>query len=302
MQRISFRDEITKNRRSSLLLAVLVSAILFVLVFVLVYILVPGYIILALPLSLGLIVLYAYASYQFGDTVVLSATRARPAEDRDYQYLRDTVEGLSLAAGILPPKVYVMETEEINTFATGRNPEHASIVVTTGLMRKLDRQELEGVLAHEVSHIRNRDSLFMTLVAVLVGLAAILSHVILRSFWYGGVRRGRRERRGGSGIVMLVLVVGFILAIFAPIIVRLVQFAVSRRREYLADASGVELTRYPEGLASALEKIMRTNQGKLDVSEAVSHLFVTDPKHSPLDSLFATHPPLKERIKRLRSM
>jgi heat shock protein HtpX len=301
MQRISFRDEIAKNRRSSLLLAVLVSAILFALVFILVYILIPGYIILALPLSLSLIVLYAYASYQFGDTVVLSATRAKPAEDRDYQYLRDTVEGLSLAAGIPPPKVYVMETEEINTFATGRDPEHASIVVTTGLMRNLDRQELEGVLAHEVSHIRNRDSLFMTLVAVLVGLAAILSHIILRSFWYSGVRRGRRERRGG-GIAMLVLVVGFILAIFAPIIVRLVQFAVSRRREYLADASGVELTRYPEGLASALEKIMRTNQGKLDISEAVSHLFITDPKHSQLDSLFATHPPIKERIKRLRSM
>lgn len=301
MQRISFRDEIAKNKRSSLLLVVLVSVILFALVFILVYILVPGYIMLALPVSVGLIGLYAYAAYRFGDAVVLSSTRARPAEGRAYQYLRDTVEGLSLAAGIPPPKVYVLETEEINAFATGRDPDHASLVVTKGLLGKLNRQELEGVIAHEVAHIRNRDSLFMTLVAVLVGLAAILSHVILRTFWYGGVRRDRRERRGG-GITALVLVVGFILAIFAPIIVRLVQFAVSRRREYLADASGVELTRYPEGLASALEKIMTTNQGKLDVSEAVSHLFVTDPKHSPLDSLFATHPPLKERIRRLRTM
>jgi heat shock protein HtpX len=301
MQRISFRDEIARNKRSSLLLAVLVSVILFALVFILVYILVPGASMIALPAALGLIVLYAYASYRFGDAVVLASTHVRPAEGRAYQYLRDTVEGLSLAAGIPAPKVYVLETEEINAFATGRDPDHASLVVTRGLLGKLNRQEVEGVIAHEVAHIRNRDSLFMTLVAVLVGLAAILSHVILRTFWYGGVRRDRRERRGG-GITALVLVVGFILAIFAPIIVRLVQFAVSRRREYLADASGVELTRYPEGLASALEKIMMTNQGKLDVSEAVSHLFISDPTHSSLDSLFATHPPLKERIRRLRTM
>jgi heat shock protein HtpX len=301
MQRISFRDEIARNKRSSLLLAVLVSVILFALVFILVYILVPGASMIALPAALGLIVLYAYASYRFGDAVVLASTHVRPAEGRAYQYLRDTVEGLSLAAGIPAPTVYVLETEEINAFATGRDPDHASLVVTRGLLGKLNRQEVEGVIAHEVAHIRNRDSLFMTLVAVLVGLAAILSHVILRTFWYGGVRRDRRERRGG-GITALVLVVGFILAIFAPIIVRLVQFAVSRRREYLADASGVELTRYPEGLASALEKIMMTNQGKLDVSEAVSHLFISDPTHSSLDSLFATHPPLKERIRRLRTM
>jgi heat shock protein HtpX len=301
MQRISFRDEIARNKRSSLLLAVLVSVILFALVFILVYILVPGASMIALPAALGLIVLYAYASYRFGDAVVLASTHVRPAEGRAYQYLRDTVEGLSLAAGIPAPTVYVLETEEINAFATGRDPDHASLVVTRGLLGKLNRQEVEGVIAHEVAHIRNRDSLFMTLVAVLVGLAAILSHVILRTFWYGGVRRDRRERRGG-GITALVLVVGFILSIFAPIIVRLVQFAVSRRREYLADASGVELTRYPEGLASALEKIMMTNQGKLDVSEAVSHLFISDPTHSSLDSLFATHPPLKERIRRLRTM
>ncbi len=301
MQRISFRDEIARNQRSSLLLAVLVSVILFALVYILVFILVPGYLLIALPVAVGLIVLYAYTSYQFGDAVVLASTRAQPAEGRAYQYLRDTVEGLSLAAGIPAPKVYVLETGEINAFATGRDPDHASLVVTRGLLARLNRQEVEGVVAHEIAHIRNRDSLFMTLVAVLVGLAAILSHVILRTFWYGGGRRDRRDRRGG-GVMALVLVVGFLLALVAPIIVRLVQFAVSRRREYLADASGVELTRYPEGLASALEKIMVTNQGKLDVSEAVSHLFLTDPQHSPLDSLFATHPPIKERIRRLRTM
>jgi len=160
---------------------------------------------------------------------------------------------------------------------------------------------LEGVVAHEMSHIRNRDILFMTLVAVLVGLAAIVSHLILRSFRYGGVRRGDRGKRGG-GLEVAVLAAGFILAIFAPIVVRLVQFAVSRRREFLADSSAVEITRYPDGLASALEKIMKKNQGKMDVSEAVSHLFFVDPKHSALDALYATHPPMEERIRRLRAM
>jgi len=195
----------------------------------------------------------------------------------------------------------VIESEEMNAFATGRDPEHASVAVTTGLIKGTNRLELEGVVAHEMSHIRNRDILFMTLVAVLVGLAAIVSHLILRSFRYGGVRRGDRGKRGG-GLEVAVLAAGFILAIFAPIVVRLVQFAVSRRREFLADSSAVEITRYPDGLASALEKIMKKNQGKMDVSEAVSHLFFVDPKHSALDALYATHPPMEERIRRLRAM
>ena len=301
MARISFHDEIARNKRSSLLLVVLVSAILFALIYVLVFILAPEFILLALPLSLGLIVIYSYSSYSHGDSVILSATNARPAEGREYQYLRDTVEGLSIAAGIPAPKVYVIESEEMNAFATGRDPEHASVAVTTGLIKGTNRLELEGVVAHEMSHIRNRDILFMTLVAVLVGLAAIVSHLILRSFRYGGVRRGDRGKRGG-GLEVAVLAAGFILAVFAPIVVRLVQFAVSRRREYLADSSAVEITRYPDGLASALEKIMKKNQGKMDVSEAVSHLFFVDPKHSALDALYATHPPMEERIRRLRAM
>ena len=301
MARISFHDEIARNKRSSLLLVVLVSAILFALIYVLVFILAPEFILLALPLSLGLIVIYSYSSYSHGDSVILSATNARPAEGREYQYLRDTVEGLSIAAGIPSPKVYVIESEEMNAFATGRDPEHASVAVTTGLIKGTNRLELEGVVAHEMSHIRNRDILFMTLVAVLVGLAAIVSHLILRSFRYGGVRRGDRGKRGG-GLEVAVLAAGFILAVFAPIVVRLVQFAVSRRREFLADSSAVEITRYPDGLASALEKIMKKNQGKMDVSEAVSHLFFVDPKHSALDALYATHPPMEERIRRLRAM
>ncbi|MFQ6052709.1 MAG: M48 family metallopeptidase [Candidatus Bathyarchaeia archaeon] len=292
MGRLSFHDEIARNKLNSILLASIVSLVVFAMVYVLVYLFAPEFVLAAVPLSILLIVLYAYGSYMYGDAVVLASTGAQPAEGRQYQHLRDAVEGLSIAAGIPPPKVYVVESDEMNAFATGRDPEHASVTVTTGLLRGLDRLELEGVLAHEISHIRNRDILFMTLVAVLVGLAAVLSHIILRTFRYGGVRGGRRERRGGVGL----------LAIFAPIVTRLVQFAVSRRREFLADASGVELTRYSEGLASALEKIKMRNRGEMDVSEAVSHLFFVDPNRSPLDRLYATHPPIEERIRRLRAM
>jgi heat shock protein HtpX len=210
------------------------------------------------------------------------------------------VEGLSIAAGIPKPKVYVVPSDEVNAFATGKDPENASVAVTTGLMRTLDRQELEGVVAHEISHIRNRDIQFMTLVAVLVGLVGILSHMILRSYWWGG-RRGRRDRDRGN-IGLIIVAVGFVLAIFAPIVTRLVQLAVSRRREYMADASGAELTRYPDGLADALEKISKHNRGDMKVSEAVSHLFIADPNRSALDALYATHPPIEERIKRLREM
>jgi heat shock protein HtpX len=298
MAQTSFSDEIAKNKRSSLLLAIIVSLILFFLIYFIIYLLIPELVLIALPISTIIIITYTYSSYRFGDTVVLSATNAKPAQAREYQYLRDTIEGLSIASGIPPPKAYLIESEDINAFATGRNPENASIAVTTGLINTLNRQELEGVIGHEISHIKNRDILFMTLVAVLVGLAAIISHLILRSLWFGA----RRNRRDNNGIMILLLIVGIILAIIAPIATRLVQYALSRKREYLADASSVSLTRYPEGLASALEKIASKNQGRMNVSEAVSHLFFVDPKQTSLDSLFATHPPIKERIKRLRNM
>ena len=298
MAKTSFSDEIAKNKRVSYMLAIMVSLILFFLVYFIIFFLIPELVLIALPLSAFFIILYTYSSYRFGDSVVLSATNAKPALGRDYQYLRDTIEGLSIASGIPPPKVYVIESEDLNAFATGRNPENASIAVTTGLVRSLNRQELEGVISHELSHIKNRDILFMTLVAVLVGLAAIVSHLILRSLWFGS----GRDRRDRGGVMIILLIIGIVLAIVAPLVTRLVQYAVSRKREYLADASGVSLTRYPEGLASALEKIASKNKGIINVSEAVSHLFFVDPTKSSLDSLFATHPPIKERIKRLREM
>jgi heat shock protein HtpX len=303
MAQRTFYDEQRRNNRASLLLAIVVSLFLFGLVYSFAYIFAPEALILVIPFSLVLILIYTWGSYQYGDQIVIASTHARPAEGNEYVYLNNVIEGLSIAAGIPPPKVYVMDDPEINAYATGKDPQHASIAVTTGALQKLNREELEGVVGHEMSHIRNRDVEFMTYVAVLIGLVSILSHIILQWAWLGtGSRRRSSDRNGGSGIEVVILVLGLILAILAPIAVALIQFAISRRREFMADAGGAELTRYPEGLASALEKIKNNNQGKMKIDEAVSPLFISDPNKSGLDNLFASHPPLEERIKRLRQM
>ncbi len=303
-QRRTFYDEQRRNKRDSLLLAIVVSLVLFGLVYSFAYIFAPEALVVVIPFSLILIFLYTWGSYQYGDQIVLSSVHARPAQGNEFIYLNNVAEGLSIAAGIPTPKVYVMDDPEINAFATGKDPEHASICVTTGALQKLNRAELEGVVAHEMTHVRNRDVEYTTYIAVLVGLVSILSHIILRWGWIGaGSRRGRdRDREGGSGLEVVIMLVGVVLAILAPIAVTLIQYAISRRREFMADAGGAELTRYPEGLASALEKIGNYNKGKMKVDEAVSPLFISDPNKSPLDNLFATHPPLEERIKRLRQM
>lgn len=299
MERRSFHDEQARNKRDSIILAIVVSIVLFTLIVSISYIWDPSSVYIMVPVGVIITLIYSWSSYQYGDRVVLSSTNAKPAEGPRYVFLNNTVESLAIGAGIPKPDVYVMPSNELNAYATGKDPEHASIAVTQGLIDTLDRDELEGVIAHEMSHIKNRDVQFMTLVAVLVGLAGILSHMILRSYWWGGRRRRNRD----SGNIGLVLVlVGFILAIFAPIATRIVQLAVSRRREYLADASAAELTRYPDGLADALEEISKRNTGKMKVSESVSHLFISDPNKSALDSLYSTHPPIEDRIKRLRKM
>ncbi len=300
MQRRSFHDEQSRNKRDSILLAIVVSVVLFALIVSISYMWDPTSVYIMVPIGVIITFIYTWGSYQYGDRVVLRSTNAKPAEGSQYIYLNDTVEGLAIAAGVPKPDVYVMPSRELNAYATGKNPEHASIAVTQGLLDTLDRQELEGVIAHEMSHIKNRDVQFMTLVAVLVGLAGILSHMILRSYRFGG--SGKRDRDRGGNITLIIVAVGFILAIFAPILTRLVQMAVSRRREFLADASGAELTRYPDGLADALEKISKNNRGDMKVSESVSHLFISDPNKSALDALYSTHPPIDERIKRLREM
>lgn len=297
MERRSFHDEQASNRRASQLLLIIVPVILFTLIVSIFYTIAPSNVFIAIPLSLIFVSIYTWASYQYGDRVVLSSTGARLAEGPEYIYLNNIVEGLAISAGIPKPNVYVVASRELNAFATGKNPENASVAVTSGLIETLDRQELEGVIAHEISHVRNRDVQFMTLVAVLVGLIGILSHMILRSYRFRGNRRDKE-----SNLSILLIVVGFILAIFAPLVTRLVQLAISRTREYLADASSAELTRYPDGLANALEKISKYNKGDMKISEAISHLFITDPNKSALDAIYATHPPIEERIKRLREM
>jgi len=300
MERRSFHDEQSRNKRDSVLLAIVVSAVLFALIVSISYIWDPASVYFMVPVGVIITLIYTWSSYQYGDRVVLMSTNAKPATGSRYIFLNDTVEGLAIGAGIPKPDVYVMPSRELNAYATGKDPEHASIAVTQGMLDTLDRQEIEGVLAHEISHIKNRDVQFMTLVAVLVGLAGILSNMILRSYWWGG-RRSKRDRDSGQ-LGLIIIVVGFLLAIFAPIASRLVQLAVSRRREYLADASAAELTRYPDGLADALEKIGKLNSGKMKVSESVSHLFISDPNRTALDAIYSTHPPIEERVKRLREM
>ena len=295
MQKISFFDQIAKNKRNSIFLIIFVVALVAALVYVIVRLLFPQFALVFLAFALVIMISHASVSYRYGDQIVLKATGAKPADPVQHAYLINTVEGLSIAAGIPTPKVYVVESEEINAFACGKDPKHASIAVTTGALENLNRTELEGVVGHEMSHIANYDIRFMTLVAVLVGLVAILSYMLLRSYRLAG----REERGKGAG---LLIAVGFLLAIFAPIASRLVQAMISRRREYLADAGSAQLTRYPDGLASALEKIKNTNKGKMKVSESISHLFISDPNRSALDELFATHPPLDERIKILKAM
>ncbi|MEM7825593.1 MAG: M48 family metallopeptidase [Candidatus Aenigmatarchaeota archaeon] len=303
MEKISFYDQIAKNKRNSLILALVVFLFLILLIYVIAEIFAPELSLLFLLFATFFVFLYTYGTYKYGDKIVLSAINAKPIgeDDKNYLHLINTVEGLSIAAGIPKPKIYVIESEEINAFATGRNPENASIAVTTGLIKNLKRDEIEGVIGHEISHIKNYDIRFMTIVAVMVGLVAILSHMLLRSLGYALYSRDRKSGKG-RGEILLLIAIGAALALIAPLVVRLVQFAISRRREFLADANAVELTRYPEGLASALEKIMKINKGNMKVSEAVSHLFFTDPNRSPLDKFYATHPPIEERIKILRSM
>ena len=299
-KKLSFYDQIEKNKRNSVILTISVFIILMTLVYVISLIFGVAESFGILTIAGVFIIIYTLVTYTQGDKIALAAAHAKPVEETDKKYIHliNIVDGLSIASGIHKPKIFVIESDEINAFATGNDPNNASIAVTTGLLKNLKRDEIEGVIGHEISHIRNYDIRFSTLVAVLVGLVAIVSDILLRSWRYGNLRSSD-DRKGEFSIL---IVIGILLAIFSPIVVRLVQFAVSRKREFLADASGAQLTRYPEGLASALEKIMKFNKGNLKVSEAVSHLFFVDPTKSALDALYATHPPIEERIKILKAM
>lgn len=237
-------------------------------------------------------------SYWFSHKIVLSMTGAKEASRETNRELWNIVENLSITAGLPMPKLYIINDNVPNAFATGRNHKHAVVAVTTGLMNILDKTEMEGVIAHELSHIGNRDMLVSTVVVVLVGFITLLSDMFLRAQFFGG--GGDRERSGGGQVQGILMIVGLVLMILSPIIATLIQLSISRKREYLADASGALLTRYPEGLASALEKI-HVNSGKMKkANHATAHLFISNPFGDKIRGLFSTHPPVEKRIEALR--
>lgn len=255
--------------------------------------------------AVGFSVLYSLISYYFSANITLAISRAKEVDRETNKDLYQLVENLAITAGLPTPKIYVIDDTALNAFATGRDPKHAVVVFTTGILQKLNKNELEGVVSHELSHIGNYDIRLMTLVVVLVGVLTLLADWFLRFSFY---TRGGRDRNQAQAIFMIA---GIVLALLSPIIAVLIQLAISRKREYLADASGILLTRYPEGLASALEKISSDTEPLEAANKATAHLYISNPlKNRPpgadgvgwFAGLFSTHPPIEERIKRLKEM
>lgn len=294
-------EQISANKRNSILLCILFVVFVGFLgwVFGRLTAFGPAGIVIALVIA----IVWTFGSYYFSDRIVLAISRARPLQKSEYPHLFHAVEGLAIAAGIPVPRVYIIDDSAPNAFATGRNPDHAVVCVTTGLLEKLNRLELEGVIAHELSHVKDYDILLGSLVVVMVGVVALLSDWILRSFLWGGGRRKRDEGGGQAGAILLVI--GIALAVLAPIIAQLVRLAISRKREFLADASGAMITRYPKGLADALRKLDEDTDPLEAANKATAHMYIVNPlkEHGGfVNKLFSTHPPLEERIKALEAM
>lgn len=266
-----------------------------------------GFGIWGLPLALGVSVAMSWGSYFSSDKIALSMSRAVPADEIEDRQLHNLVEGLALGAGLPKPRVYIVEDEAPNAFATGRNPEHAAIAVTRGLMQKMNRDELEGVLAHELAHVKNRDTLVMTLAVTLVGVVILLADWMMRALWWGG--HSRDDRNSGLGVPFAII--GLVLLVTAPFFAQILQFAISRQREFLADAEAVMITRYPDGLVNALTKLKDDRTVVRTASKATAHLWIEGPiarsaregsskQGAWLNRMFDTHPPLEERIAALR--
>jgi heat shock protein HtpX len=304
----TFYDQISANRRNSFLLALVVVLLLGALGFSIGYALTGsgGGAVGTTTIAVIVGLVMALGSYFAGDRLVLAVSGAKEVDEVSAPQLTNVVREMSLAANVPMPKVYLIDDSAPNAFATGRDPKHASVAVTTGLIEKLDREELQGVIGHELSHVRNFDIRFSLIVGVLVGSIALLSDFFLRfTFWGGTGRRSSRDREGGGGLQVIMLVVAFALAILAPIAARMVQLAVSRQREYLADSSSVELTRNPYGLERALAKISADKEVLEVANRATQHLYFTNPIkkfEQRASGLFSTHPPIVERINRLRDL
>jgi heat shock protein HtpX len=307
----TFYSEESANRRSSFLLVLVVIAFLGLFGFAIGYAI--GYAngdpvvwaIGALAIAIAFGVLSALGSYYGGDQLVLASSHAREVDAQQAPQLFNVVGEMATAAGVPMPKVYIIDDPSPNAFATGRDPQHSSIAVTSGLLQKMNREELQGVLGHEMSHVRNYDIRYTLIVGVLVGSIALLAQLFLRyTFWFGGGRRSGNDNNSGGGLAILFLVIGVVMAILAPIFTALVQMAVSRQREYLADASSVELTRNPHGLESALAKLASDNESLHSANGATQHLYIVNPlkKLGGGSALFSTHPPIVDRINRLRQL
>jgi heat shock protein HtpX len=305
MQVGTFRDRIAANRRNSLLL------IAGFLGFVTVFGYVIGYAWLGDPTRalFGLVLAFVVGTvsglvtYYGGDRIVLAASRAKEITHDDAPVLFNVVEEMTIASGVSMPQVSIIEDSAPNAFATGRDPEHASVAVTSGLLEKLNRDELQGVIAHEMSHVANYDIRYAMLVGILVGTTVLISDFFLRGLWFGGGRG--RQREGGGQIQLIMIVVAIVLAVLAPLFARLLQLSISRQREYLADATAIQLTRNPKGLADALQKISGDREVLEAANRATAHLYIVNPIkkfEKRAKGLFSTHPPIEERIQILRSL
>jgi len=291
---------IDTNKRKTFFFIVIISLFLGAIGYIVVQLFdwgMVGYIFFAL-----FIVFYNVILYYNSDKIALATTGSVPADPEEFRKLHNIVEEVSIAAGIPKPKIYITPSPAPNAFATGRNPQNASVSVTTGLLEIMNREELQGVIAHEISHIRNYDILLMTVVATIGGLIILLRDFFLRSLLWGGRRRDNR-RSGQAGLIFLII--GLVLAIVAPLFVALIRAAISRQREFLADASGSYISRYPQGLAQALEKLKNSHQPLKRASDANAHLFIASPfgkDRQNVAGLFSTHPPIDDRIKKLQGL
>lgn len=297
-------EQISSNKRKSVFLIFFFLVLIFLLSWVFAQLFEFGR--YAYVLAIVIAVVMTFGSYFASDKLVLAVSKAKPVSKQDYPHLYNVVEGLTLAAGLPKPRCYIIDDSAPNAFASGRNPKNAIIVVTTGLLEKLNRVELEGVIAHEMAHIKNYDILVQTLAVVMVGVIALLSDWILRSFFWG--RRGRSRsssRDRGGDIGSIIAIVGVVLAIFSPFIAQLLRFSISRKREFLADANGALLTRYPPGLASALKKLDADREPLEVANKATAHLYIVNPLKDlkgKTNKMFSTHPPIEERVSALENM
>jgi len=298
-ERLSFHDEIQRNKLKSIFLIVIIFIFFIVFGYLIALAINPSYFFVIMILAIIFSLSYTIIGYYNSDKIALASVNAKPASRERHRMLFHAVESISIASGLPMPKIYVMESNQINAFASGRDPQHAVICVTTGLLEKLNKQELEGVIAHEMSHIANFDIRFMTLTAILVGMIAIIAQIFLRGMYFSsGDRRNAKTQ-------LIIIIMAIIAAILAPLIAQLVSLAISRKREFTADATAVKFTRYSAGLRAALEKIKNehlTEEDKRKYSAAIAPLFISDPFKKKIQGLFSTHPSIDERIRKLERM